>query len=555
MYKIQNRVMLSRYRGRTLCSDCKGKRLRKEASYVKINGLSITDLVDMPISKLLDFFNQIKLTGESAKKSERLLKEIISRLEFAKNVGLGYLTLNRKSNSLSGGETQRINLATSLGSALVGSIYVLDEPSVGLHPEDTLKLIEILKNLKKIGNSVLVVEHDEDIIRAADHILDLGPGAGSEGGNIVAQGNLKNLLKSNSLTAKYLNKSLSIEVPKSRRKIKNKLSLFGCRENNLKNINVDFPLNMMVCVTGLSGSGKTTLVKNILFPGLLKKKGIFKEKPGQHSDIKGDFDEINSIEYIDQNPIGQSSRSNPATYIKVYDDIRSLFANQKISRHYGYKPKHFSFNVDGGRCDECKGEGSIKIEMQFMSDIILQCETCKGKRFKKEVLKVKFEKMNIDDVLNLTIKDAYNFFQENKQNKITIKLKALLDVGMGYVKLGQSSSTLSGGEAQRIKLASFLLKGSCKEKTLFIFDEPTTGLHFHDIKKLIKSFNLLIEFGHSIIIVEHNLDLIKSSDYIIDLGPYGGDKGGELVFKGTPEQLIKDGKSLLVNHLKPKLFV
>ena len=555
MYKIQNRVMLSRYRGRTLCSDCKGKRLRKEASYVKINGLSITDLVDMPISKLLEFFNQIKLTGESAKKSERLLKEILSRLEFAKNVGLGYLTLNRKSNSLSGGETQRINLATSLGSALVGSIYVLDEPSVGLHPEDTLKLIEILINLKKIGNSVLVVEHDEDIIRAADHILDLGPGAGSEGGNIVAQGNLKNLLKSNSLTAKYLNKSLSIEVPKSRRKIKNKLSLFGCRENNLKNINVDFPLNMMVCVTGLSGSGKTTLVKNILFPGLLKKKGIFKEKPGQHSDIKGDFDEINSIEYIDQNPIGQSSRSNPATYIKVYDDIRSLFANQKISRHYGYKPKHFSFNVDGGRCDECKGEGSIKIEMQFMSDIILQCETCKGKRFKKEVLKVKFEKMNIDDVLNLTIKDAYNFFQENKQNKITIKLKALLDVGMGYVKLGQSSSTLSGGEAQRIKLASFLLKGSCKEKTLFIFDEPTTGLHFHDIKKLIKSFNLLIEFGHSIIIVEHNLDLIKSSDYIIDLGPYGGDKGGELVFKGTPEQLIKDGKSLLVNHLKPKLSV
>jgi excinuclease ABC subunit A len=341
----------------------------------------------------------------------------------------------------------------------------------------------------------------------------------------------------------------------SRRKIINKLSLFGCRENNLKNINVDFPLNMMVCVTGLSGSGKTTLVKNILFPALLKKKGIFKEKPGQHSDIRGDLDEINSIEYIDQNPIGQSSRSNPATYIKVYDDIRSLFANQKISKHYGYKPKHFSFNVDGGRCDECKGEGSIKIEMQFMSDIILQCETCKGKRFKKEVLKVKFEKMNIDDILNLTIKDAYNFFQENKKNKITNKLKSLLDVGMGYVKLGQSSSTLSGGEAQRIKLASFLLKGNGKEKTLFIFDEPTTGLHFHDIKKLIKSFNLLIEFGHSIIIVEHNIDLIKSSDYIIDLGPHGGDKGGELVFKGTPEELVKDGKSLLVNHLKPKLSV
>ena len=553
MYKIQNRVMLSRYRGRTVCSDCKGKRLRKEANYVKVNDLSITDLVDMPISKLLDFFKQIKLKGEAVSKSERLLKEIISRLEFSKNVGLGYLTLNRKSNSLSGGETQRINLATSLGSALVGSIYVLDEPSVGLHPEDTLKLIEILLNLKKIGNSVIVVEHDEDIIRSADHIIDLGPGAGSEGGSVVAQGNIKKLLKSNSLTANYLNKSLSIEVPTSRRKISKKLSLFGCRENNLKNINVDFPLNMMVCVTGLSGSGKTTLVKNILYPALLKEKGIFKEKPGQFNQIKGDLEEINSIEYIDQNPIGQSSRSNPATYIKVYDDIRALFSIQNTSKQFGLKPKHFSFNVDGGRCDECKGEGSIKIEMQFMSDIVLTCESCKGKRFKKEVLKVKFENKNIDDILNLTIQDAYIFFQEKNQNKIANKLKALLDVGMGYVKLGQSSSTLSGGEAQRIKLASFLLKGSNKEKTLFIFDEPTTGLHFHDIKKLIKSFNLLIEFGHSIIIVEHNLDLIKSSDYIIDLGPFGGDDGGDLVFKGTPEDLIKNGKSLLLGHLKPKL--
>ena len=553
MYKIQNRVMLSRYRGRTVCSGCKGKRLRKEANYVKVNGLSITDLVDMPISKLLDFFEQIKLKGEAVSKSERLLKEIISRLEFSKNVGLGYLTLNRKSNSLSGGETQRINLATSLGSALVGSIYVLDEPSVGLHPEDTLKLIEILLNLKKIGNSVIVVEHDEDIIRSADHIIDLGPGAGSEGGSVVAQGNIKKLLKSNSLTANYLNKSLSIEVPTFRRKISKKLSLFGCRENNLKNINVDFPLNMMVCVTGLSGSGKTTLVKNILYPALLKEKGIFKEKPGQFNQIKGDLEEINSIEYIDQNPIGQSSRSNPATYIKVYDDIRALFSIQNTSKQFGLKPKHFSFNVDGGRCDECKGEGSIKIEMQFMSDIVLTCESCKGKRFKKEVLKVKFENKNIDDILNLTIQDAYIFFQEKNQNKIANKLKALLDVGMGYVKLGQSSSTLSGGEAQRIKLASFLLKGSNKEKTLFIFDEPTTGLHFHDIKKLIKSFNLLIEFGHSIIIVEHNLDFIKSSDYIIDLGPFGGDDGGDLVFKGTPEDLIKNGKSLLLGHLKPKL--
>ena len=555
MYKIQNRVMLSRYRGRTTCSDCKGKRLRKEATYIKVNGLSITELVDMPISKLLDFFKQIKLKGEAIRKSERLLKEIISRLEFSKNVGLGYLTLNRKSNSLSGGETQRINLATSLGSALVGSIYVLDEPSVGLHPEDTLKLIEILLNLKKIGNSVIVVEHDEDIIRSADHIIDLGPGAGSQGGDVVASGNIKKILKSDSLTSGYLNGSLNIDIPESRRKISKKLSLTGCRENNLKNINVDFPLNMIVCITGLSGSGKTTLVKNILYPALLKSKGVFKEKPGQFDQVEGDLAEINSIEYIDQNPIGQSSRSNPATYIKVYDEIRNLFSNQKTSKHFGLKPKHFSFNVDGGRCDECKGEGSIKIEMQFMSDIVLKCETCKGKRFKKEVLKAKFENKNIDDILNLTIQDAYNFFQENNQTKITNKLKALLDVGMGYVKLGQSSSTLSGGEAQRIKLASFLLKGSSKEKTLFIFDEPTTGLHFHDIKKLIKSFNLLIEFGHSIIVVEHNLDLIKSSDYIIDLGPYGGEDGGNLVFNGTPEDLIKDGNSLLSSHLRPKLSI
>ena len=555
MYKIQNRVMLSRYRGRTTCSDCKGKRLRKEATYIKVNGLSITELVDMPISKLLDFFKQIKLKGEDMRKSQRLLKEIISRLEFSKNVGLGYLTLNRKSNSLSGGETQRINLATSLGSALVGSIYVLDEPSVGLHPEDTLKLIEILLNLKKIGNSVIVVEHDEDIIRSADHIIDLGPGAGSQGGDVVASGNIKKILKSDSLTSGYLNGSLNIDIPESRRKISKKLSLTGCRENNLKNINVDFPLNMIVCITGLSGSGKTTLVKNILYPALLKSKGVFKEKPGQFDQVEGDLAEINSIEYIDQNPIGQSSRSNPATYIKVYDEIRNLFSNQKTSKHFGLKPKHFSFNVDGGRCDECKGEGSIKIEMQFMSDILLKCETCKGKRFKKEVLKAKFVNKNIDDILNLTIQDAYNFFQENNQTKITNKLKALLDVGMGYVKLGQSSSTLSGGEAQRIKLASFLLKGSSKEKTLFIFDEPTTGLHFHDIKKLIKSFNLLIEFGHSIVVVEHNLDLIKSSDYIIDLGPYGGEDGGNLVFNGTPEDLIKDGNSLLSSHLGPKLSI
>ena len=553
MYKIQNRVMLSRYRGRTSCSSCKGKRLRKEASYVKINGVSITDLVDMPISKVLNFFKEIKLDKVSKGKSERLLIEIVSRLEFITKVGLEYLTLNRKSNTLSGGETQRINLATSLGSSLVGSIYVLDEPSVGLHPEDTKKLIEILVNLKNLGNTVIVVEHDEDIINAADHIIDLGPGAGSMGGIIVAQGNLNKIVKTESLTAKYLTGKMEIPVPKSRKKIKNKITLTGCRENNLKNISMDFPLEMLVCITGISGSGKTTLVKKILYPALQRLKGNFKEKPGQFSEVKGDIDLISSIEYIDQNPIGMSSRSNPATYLKVYDDIRNLFAIQNTSKQFSFKPKHFSFNVDGGRCDSCKGEGTIKIEMQFMSDIILPCETCKGKRFKKDVLKVKFQNKNIDDILNMTIQDASNFFIEHNQKKIASKLKALLDVGMGYVKLGQSSSTLSGGEAQRIKLASFLLKGNNKENTLFIFDEPTTGLHFHDIKKLIKSFSLLIEFGHSIIVVEHNIDLIKSADHVIDLGPYGGEKGGDIVYTGTVENLVKTNKSLLSSHLKSKL--
>ena len=553
MYKIQNRVMLSRYRGRTSCSSCKGKRLRKEASYVKINGVSITDLVDMPISKVLNFFKEIKLDKVSKGKSERLLIEIVSRLEFITKVGLEYLTLNRKSNTLSGGETQRINLATSLGSSLVGSIYVLDEPSVGLHPEDTKKLIEILVNLKNLGNTVIVVEHDEDIINAADHIIDLGPGAGSMGGTIVGQGNLNKIVKTESLTAKYLTGEMVIPVPESRKKIINKIILTGCKENNLKNISVDFPLEMLVCITGISGSGKTTLVKKILYPALQRLKGNFKEKPGQFSEVKGDIDLICSIEYIDQNPIGMSSRSNPATYLKVYDDIRNLFAVQNTSKQFSFKPKHFSFNVDGGRCDSCKGEGAIKIEMQFMSDIVLPCETCKGKRFKKDVLKVKFQNKNIDDILNMTIEDAFNFFIEHNQKRIAIKLKALLDVGMGYVKLGQSSSTLSGGEAQRIKLASFLLKGNNKENTLFIFDEPTTGLHFHDIKKLIKSFNLLIEFGHSIIVVEHNIDLIKSADHIIDLGPYGGEKGGDIVYTGTVENLVKTKKSLLSSHLKSKL--
>ena len=552
MYKIQNRVMLSRYRGRTKCSDCKGKRLRKEAEYVKINDTSIFDLVDTSIEKNLDFFTQLKLNSNEIKKSKRIIKEIVNRLSFLSDVGLSYLTLNRKSNTLSGGETQRINLATSLGSALVGSIYVLDEPSVGLHPEDTTKLIKILKNLKQLGNSVIVVEHDEDIIRSADQIIDLGPGAGSQGGEIIAQGSLEKIVETKSLTAEYLNKNNLIEIPQNRRQSKSKIYLKGCRENNLKNINVEIPLNSLVCITGISGSGKTTLVKEILYPALLKEKGIFKEKPGEFDKIGGNLDKIDSIEYIDQNPIGTSSRSNPATYIKAYDDIRNLFSLQKTAKQFSLKPKHFSFNVDGGRCDECKGEGEIKIEMQFMSDIKLKCESCKGKRFKKPVLQVEYMDKNIDDILTMTIDNAYAFFLSNNQNKIASKLKCLIDVGMGYVNVGQSSSTLSGGEAQRIKLASFLLKGKNKENTLFIFDEPTTGLHFHDIKKLLKSFNYLIEFGHSIIVVEHNIDLIKSSDHIIDLGPYGGDKGGEVVFTGTPEQLVKDKNSLLSKFLKPK---
>ena len=534
MYKIQNRVMLSRYRGRTKCSDCKGKRLRKEAEYVKINDTSIFDLVDKSIEKNLDFFTQLKLNSNEIKKSKRIIKEIVNRLSFLCDVGLSYLTLNRKSNTLSGGETQRINLATSLGSALVGSIYVLDEPSVGLHPEDTTKLIKILKNLKQLGNSVIVVEHDEDIIRSADQIIDLGPGAGSQGGEIIAQGSLEKIVETKSLTAEYLNKNNLIEIPQNRRKSKSKIYLKGCRENNLKNINVEIPLNSLVCITGISGSGKTTLVKEILYPALLKEKGIFKEKPGEFDKIGGNLDKIDSIEYIDQNPIGTSSRSNPATYIKAYDDIRNLFSLQKTAKQFSLKPKHFSFNVDGGRCDECKGEGEIKIEMQFMSDIKLKCESCKGKRFKKPVLQVEYMDKNIDDILTMTIDNAYAFFLSNNQNKIASKLKCLIDVGMGYVNVGQSSSTLSGGEAQRIKLASFLLKGKNKENTLFIFDEPTTGLHFHDIKKLLKSFNYLIEFGHSIIVVEHNIDLIKSSDHIIDLGPYGGDKGLSLIHISEP---------------------
>jgi excinuclease ABC subunit A len=552
IYKIQNRVMLSRYRGKTICNDCNGNRLKNEASYVRINKKSITDLVEMPIDDLLKFMLTLKLDSYQEKLANRILKEIQNRLKFICNVGLGYLTINRRSGTLSGGESQRINLANSLGSSLVSSLYVLDEPSVGLHPKDTEKLINILIDLKNIGNTVLVVEHDEDIMRSADHIIDIGPEAGSNGGQVVAQGSIKDILKSKSLTSMYLNKTEAIEPLDKIRYSGGKISIKGARENNLKNISVDFPLNNLVAVTGVSGSGKTTLVKKILYPALLKEKGVFKNKPGQFDEISGDIDEIDEIEFIDQKPIGLSSRSNPVTYLKVYDDIRNLFASQKLSKINSYKAKHFSFNVDGGRCESCKGEGSVKIEMQFMADVNLECENCKGKRFKKNVLRVKFENKTIDDVLKMTVDQSIEFFNSTNQNKITNKLKPLQDVGMGYIQLGQSSSSLSGGEAQRIKLATFLLKGNNRKKTLFIFDEPTTGLHFHDIKKLLNSFNSLLENGHSIIVVEHNTDLIKCADHIIDLGLDGGEKGGDLIFQGTPRDLIKNKKSKLSKYLKNK---
>ena len=552
IYKIQNRVMLSRYRGKTICKDCNGNRLKQEASYVKINGKSITDLVEMPIENLSEFMLKLKLDSYEEKIANRILKEIQNRLSFICNVGLGYLTVNRRSGTLSGGESQRINLANSLGSSLVSSLYVLDEPSVGLHPKDTERLINILIDLKNIGNTVLVVEHDEDIMRAADQIIDIGPEAGSNGGLVVAQGTIKEILKSESLTSKYLNKTEAIIAPEKIRYSSKKITIKGARENNLKNISVDFPLNNLIAVTGVSGSGKTTLVKKILYPALLKEKGIFKSKPGQFDGISGDLDHIDEIEFIDQKPIGLSSRSNPVTYLKVYDDIRNLFASQKLSKVNNYKPKHFSFNVDGGRCEICKGEGSVKIEMQFMADVNLVCEYCKGKRFKKEVLRVKFENKTIDDILKMTVDQSIDFFNLTNQNKIANKLQPLQDVGMGYIQLGQSSSSLSGGEAQRIKLATFLLKGNNRKKTLFIFDEPTTGLHFHDIKKLLNSFNSLLENGHSIIVVEHNTDLIKCADHIIDLGLDGGSKGGDLIFQGTPQELIKNKKSRLSKYLKNK---
>ena len=553
-YKIQNRVMLSRYRGKTKCKNCNGKRLRPEVSYVKIGGVSLDELVEQPITKLISFFSKLKLNKTDFKVAERLLIEINNRLEFLSLVGLEYLTLNRKSNTLSGGESQRINLATSLGSSLVGSMYILDEPSIGLHSKDNEKLIKVLLSLRDLGNSVIVVEHDEDIMKSADQIIDIGPEAGTHGGSVMANGTFKEILASNTLTAKYLNKTLEIEVPRVRRKTNQFIKVIGARENNLKNFDVKIPLGMLTAITGVSGSGKSTLVKKIVYPALNRELGVFSEKAGEFTAIEGNYDAIKSVEFIDQNPIGRSSRSNPVTYIKAYDDIRNLFASQRLAKLRNFSPKHFSFNVDGGRCETCKGEGEVTIEMQFMADVHLKCDQCNGKRFKKEVLEIQFHNKNIDDILTMTIDDAIAFFEDRSQKRIIKKLQPLQDVGLGYVQLGQSSATLSGGEAQRIKLASFLVKGITKDKVLFIFDEPTTGLHFHDIQKLITSLNALIEKGHSVIVIEHNMDLIKCADYIIDIGPEGGDKGGNIVAEGTPEEIVVNKQSFTGKYLKDKLY-
>lgn len=554
-YKIQYRVMLSRYRGKTKCSTCKGLRLRPEANYVQIDGNTISELVELPIEELTVIFDNLSLTDKENKIANRLLIEIQSRLHFLCDVGLTYLTLNRNSNSLSGGESQRINLATSLGSSLVGSLYILDEPSIGLHSRDTENLIKVLQKLRDLGNTVLVVEHDEDIMKAADHIIDIGPEAGTHGGELVAEGDFNKILKSSSLTAKYLSGAMNIEVPKKRRTSDKFIKIKGAREHNLKNIDVSIPLNVLTVITGVSGSGKSTLVRNILYPAMQKKLMQYGEKVGHFSGLEGNFSHLKMIEFVDQNPIGRSSRSNPVTYIKAFDDIRSLFASQKLSKMRGYKTNHFSFNVEGGRCETCKGDGEVTIEMQFMADVHLECETCKGKRFKKEILEVNFEGKNIFDILSSTVDEAIEFFSRHKQLKIVQKLKPLFDVGLGYVQLGQASSTLSGGEAQRIKLASFLVKGNSAKKTLFIFDEPTTGLHFHDIHKLLKSFNALIDKGHSVVVIEHNMDLIKCADHIIDLGIEGGKNGGFIVAEGTPEVIVENKKSYTAKYLREKLLL
>lgn len=553
-YKIQNRVMLSRYRGKTICPECKGTRLRAESGYVKIDGFNLQGLMNLPIEELTPIIEQLKLSDYQHQVSKRLLTEIKNRLSFLQDVGLGYLTLNRKSNTLSGGESQRINLATSLASSLVGSMYILDEPSIGLHPKDTERLIGVLKKLRDLGNTVIVVEHDEDIMRAADHIIDIGPEAGRFGGSVMAEGHLKEILKKSSLTSDYLSGRLKIEIPENRRAAQKKIVLEGARQHNLKNVTAVIPLGQMTAVTGVSGSGKTTLVKRILYPALQRQLTGYGDKPGAFDKLSGDLTAIHHIEFVDQNPIGRSSRSNPVTYIKAYDDIRKLFADQKLSIQRGYKTKHFSFNVDGGRCDLCKGEGEVTIEMQFMADVHLECEACKGQRFKKEILEIRVDKHSIYDVLSMTVDEAIEFFDGQGHKKIVQKLMPLQDVGLGYVQLGQSSSTLSGGEAQRIKLASFLVKGVTKEKTLFIFDEPTTGLHFHDINKLLSSFYALLDKGHTVVVVEHNMDVAKCADHIIDLGPEGGKKGGNIVAQGPPQEILNTPKSVTAPFLKERLI-
>ncbi len=552
-YKIQNRVMLSRYRGKTVCNKCQGARLKKESFYVQVGGKNIGELVTMPIDKLQLFFNQLALSETDTTISKRILAEINSRLSFLSQVGLNYLTLNRKSNTLSGGESQRINLATSLGSSLVGSMYILDEPSIGLHPKDTTNLIEVLKRLRDLGNTVIVVEHDEDIMKAADLVFDIGPEAGTLGGELVAQGTLKELLKTNTLTAQYLDGRMEIPLPKKRRSSDQFVKIKGGREHNLQNIDLTIPLGMLTIITGVSGSGKSTLVKKLLYPIVQKELGGFGMKIGQHSSYEIQHKNLKNVEYIDQNPIGRSSRSNPVTYLKAYDDIRVVFSKVPMSKLRGFLPKHFSFNVEGGRCEKCKGEGEITVEMQFMADVHLGCDACEGKRFKKEVLEVKFHNKSIFDVLEMTVSDALAFFKLHGENKLCQKIQALEDVGLGYVALGQSSSTLSGGEAQRIKLASFLVKGNTKDKTLFIFDEPTTGLHFHDINRLLGAFNALLDKGHSMVVIEHNIDLIKCADHIIDLGPGGGIHGGQVIAQGPPEVLVKNKNSVTAVYLKEKL--
>ena len=553
-YKIQNRVLIARYRGKTDCDECDGSRLRKDALYVQVAGKSIADIVKMNIEQALLFFKNIKLDATDSKVAERLTQEITSRLHYLNEVGLSYLTLDRKSNTLSGGESQRINLATSIGSSLVGAMYILDEPSIGLHSKDTERLIKILKELRDIGNTVIVVEHDEEIMEQADQIIDIGPEAGIHGGEIIFQGKLKDIYKEKkSLTTQYLSGKLIIPVPKKRRSTKDRIIIDGINKHNLKNISVEFPLNGLTLVTGMSGSGKSTLVRDILKPALNTHFGNFSKANKNYENISISTKNLTKLEFIDQNPIGKSSRSNPATYIKVYDDIRKLFASQPLAETRKYKIGFFSFNVDGGRCEYCKGEGETTVEMQFMADVHLECEHCKGKRFKKEILEIKVGDKNISDILNLSVYEAIEFFESNNETSIARKLKPLQDVGLNYIKLGQSSNTLSGGEAQRIKLASFLGKGNTPEKTLFIFDEPTTGLHFHDINKLLNSFYALIEKGHSIVCIEHNLDVIKCADWIIDLGPEGGDKGGDIVFTGTPEEILNCKKSITGHFLKKKI--